>query len=78
MTPIKHKIFKENLLTCVNTILFKFGVLHNYDLIPSHLNFRTFYVRQPVNALFLINVFKCKINCHSIMDTVDIHVSLGK
>jgi hypothetical protein len=54
---------------------FQFCMLRNYDLIPSHLNFRTLYSRRRhLNALFLINVFEGKINCHSIMDTVGIRV----
>jgi hypothetical protein len=39
------------------------------------LNFRTFYSRQRhLYDLFLINVFKGKINCHSIMDTIGIRM----
>jgi hypothetical protein len=55
---------------------FQFSILRNYDLIPSHLNFRKFFSnRRHLDALFLINVFKGKINCHYyIMDTVGIRV----
>jgi hypothetical protein len=54
---------------------FQFDILHNYDLILNCLNFRTLYSRQHhLNVLFLINVFNGKINCHSIMNTVDIRV----
>jgi hypothetical protein len=48
-------------------------ILHNYDLILNFLKFRTLYSRrQHLNALFLIKVFKGKITCHSITDTVGI------
>jgi hypothetical protein len=39
-------------------------------------NFRTLYSRRHLDALFLITVFKGKINCHSIMDTVGIRVPI--
>jgi hypothetical protein len=69
-TPIRQKIYKQNLPICVNTFLFQFYILHNYDFILSCLNFRTLYSRWwHLDALFLINIFKDKINCHSIMDT---------
>jgi hypothetical protein len=58
---------------------FKFGILRSYDLILCHLHFRTLYSRwRLLDALFLINVFKGKINCHSIMDTVGIRVPTRK
>jgi hypothetical protein len=53
---------------CCYRFFFQFGMLRNYDLILSHLNFRMLYSRRHLDALFLINVFKGKINCHSIMD----------
>jgi hypothetical protein len=59
---------------CVIFFFLQFGLLRNYDLILSHLNFRTLYCRQHLDALFLINVFKGKIHCQSIMDTVSIRV----
>jgi hypothetical protein len=59
--------------------IFKFDILRNYDLIFSYSSFRTLYSgRQHLNALFIINVFKGKINCHSTMDTVDIRVPTRK
>jgi hypothetical protein len=46
-------------------------IVSNYDLILSCSNFRTLYSRRRyLDVLFLINVSKGKINCHSIMDTV--------
>jgi hypothetical protein len=54
---------------------FQFGMLRNHDLILSHLNFSMLYSRrQHLDALFRINIFKGKINCHSIIDTVGIRV----
>jgi hypothetical protein len=54
---------------------FKFDILRNYDLILSRLHFRTLYSRRRhLHDLFLINIFKGKINCHSNMDTVGIRV----
>jgi hypothetical protein len=54
---------------------FQLDILRNYDLILSSLNFRTLYSgRRHLDALFFINIFKGKINCHSIMDTVGIRV----
>jgi hypothetical protein len=56
-------------------IIIWFGFLRNCDSILSHLNFRTLYSRRRhLDALFLINVFKGKINYQSIMDTVGIRV----
>jgi hypothetical protein len=52
----------------------QFVIPRNYDLILNCLNFRTLYSRRHLDALFLINIFKSKINCHSIMDTVGIRV----
>jgi hypothetical protein len=44
-------------------------------LILNCLNFRTLHSRRRhLDALFLINTFKSKINCHSIMDTVGLSV----
>jgi hypothetical protein len=55
---------------------YQFGIFRNYNLILSRLNFRTLYSRRRhLDALFLINAFKGKINCHSIMDTIGIRVS---
>jgi hypothetical protein len=54
---------------------FQFYILHDYDLMLSRLNFRTLYSRRRhLDALFLINVFKGKINCHFTMDTVGLRV----
>jgi hypothetical protein len=38
------------------------------------LNFKTLYSRRDFNALFLVKVFKGKINCCSVMDTGGLHV----
>jgi hypothetical protein len=44
-------------------------------LILNCLNFRTLHSRRNhLDSLFLINIFKSKINCHSVMDTVGIRV----
>jgi hypothetical protein len=45
----------------------------NYESILNSLNFRRIYSRY-TDVMFLINVFKGKINSHSIVDTVDIRV----
>jgi hypothetical protein len=46
-----------------------------YELILSTLNVRTLYSRRRhLDALFLVNVFKGKINCNSIMDAVGLRV----
>jgi hypothetical protein len=74
LTPIKMKIYEENMPICVSIFFFKFGIKRDYDLILSHLNFRTLYCRRHFDALFLVNAFKGKTNCHSIMDTVGIRV----
>jgi hypothetical protein len=56
-------------------LVFQFDMLRNYDLILNHLNFRTLYSRRRnLDDLFLINIFKGKINSHSTMDTVGIRV----
>jgi hypothetical protein len=58
---------------------FKSDTSSTYDLILSHLNFRPLYSRWwHLDALFLINVFKGKINCNFIMDTVGIVSLQGK
>jgi hypothetical protein len=45
--------------------------LRNSGLILNYLHLKTLYSRrQHLDALFLVNVFKNKINCYSIMDTV--------
>jgi hypothetical protein len=50
-------------------------ILRNYDLILNYLDFRTLYSRlRHIDALFIINVSKGKINCHSNMDTVGVRV----
>jgi hypothetical protein len=73
LSPIKKMICTKNL----QIVLLTFSVwyfLCNYDLNLKCLQFRTLYSRrQRVGALFR-NVFEGKINCHSIMDTVDIRV----
>jgi hypothetical protein len=54
--------------------LFQLSIVHNY-LILSCLTFRTVYSGQRrLGTLFLINVFKGKINFHSIIDPVGICV----
>jgi hypothetical protein len=53
----------------------QFVIPRKYDLILNCLNFRTLHSRRRhLDALFLINIFKSKMNCHSIMDTVGIRV----
>jgi hypothetical protein len=74
LTQIKYKIYKDGLPVCVIIVSY-FYILHNYDLIFSCLNFRILYSRRHLDALFLINIFKGKINFHSIMDTVGIRVA---
>jgi hypothetical protein len=53
---------------------FHADILHNYNLVLNSLNFRTLYSRRHLDALFLINVFKDRINCPSILVTVGIRV----
>jgi hypothetical protein len=53
----------------------QFDILRKHDFISNSLNFKTLYCRRHIDALFLIDVFKGKINCHSITDTVGIRVS---
>jgi hypothetical protein len=54
---------------------FQADFLRNYNSILTSLNFRTLHSRRRhLDALFLINVFKGKINCPSILDTVGIRV----
>jgi hypothetical protein len=49
--------------------------LRNYKLILNYLHLKTLYSRRRhLDALFLVNVFKKKINCYSIMDTVGLHM----
>jgi hypothetical protein len=48
--------------------------LRNYNSVLNSLNFRTLHSRRHLDALFLINVFKGKINCRSILDSVGIRV----
>jgi hypothetical protein len=54
---------------------FQADILRNCNSIYIFLNFRTLHSRRRhLDALFLINVFKGKINCPSILDTVGIRV----
>jgi hypothetical protein len=47
----------------------------NYELMLNYLLLKTLYSRrQHLDALFLVNVFKNKINCSSIMDTVSLQM----
>jgi hypothetical protein len=61
----------------VSLCFYRFSVSYvsKYDLISYSLNFRTLYSRRHLDALFLINVLKGKINCNFIMGTVGIRVS---
>jgi hypothetical protein len=60
-------------------LFFQADILLNYNLILNYLNFRTLYsIRRHLDALFLINVFKGKINCPSILDTVGVRVPTRK
>jgi hypothetical protein len=50
-------------------------VSRNYELMSTYLHLKTLYSRrQHLDALFLVNVFKNKLNCCSIMDTVGLHI----
>jgi hypothetical protein len=54
---------------------FQADILRSYNSILNSLNFRTLHSRRRhLDALFLINVFKGKINCPSILDIVAIRV----
>jgi hypothetical protein len=47
----------------------------NYEPMLNYLHFKTLYSRrQNLDASFLINVLKNKIDCYSIMDTVGLRV----
>jgi hypothetical protein len=74
---MEFNIQKTEIIFCQIVLLcfFLFDILGNYDLILNCLSSRTLYSRRRhLDALFLINVSNGKINSHSIMDTVDIHV----
>jgi hypothetical protein len=59
---------------CYNRFI-QFNFSCNYELMLNYLHLKTFYSRrQHLDALFLVNVFKNKINCCSIMDTVGLHI----
>jgi hypothetical protein len=54
---------------------FQSDVLRNYDTYNiDYLHFRTLHSRRHVDVLFLINVFKGKTNCCSILDNVGIRM----
>jgi hypothetical protein len=56
-------------------IFYQSDILRKYDLILSSLKFKTLYSRRRhLDALFLINIFKGKTNCQSILDTAGIRV----
>jgi hypothetical protein len=56
-------------------LLLQADFLRNYKSILNYLNFRTLYSRRRhLHALFIINVFKGKLNCPSILDSVGIRV----
>jgi hypothetical protein len=47
----------------------------NYESILTRLNLSTLHSRQQhLDALFLVNVFKSKISCSSIFDSVSIQI----
>jgi hypothetical protein len=47
----------------------------NYKLMLTYLHVKTLYSRrQHLDALFLVNVFKNKNNCYSIMDAVGLRI----
>jgi hypothetical protein len=49
--------------------------LRYYELLLNYLHLKTLYSRrQHLDALFLVNVFKNKINSCSIMDTVGLQI----
>jgi hypothetical protein len=57
-------------------LFFQADFLRNYNSILNCLNFRTLHSRRRrLHALFLINIFKAKINYPSILDSVGIRVS---
>jgi hypothetical protein len=62
----------------LSVVFFQCDILHDYDLILNYSNFRTLYSRRHLNASFLINCFKGKIKCHSIMASVGIRVPTGQ
>jgi hypothetical protein len=51
---------------------------YKYEDILVRLNFLTLHLRRRhLDALFLINVFKGKISCSSVFDTVSLRIPLG-
>jgi hypothetical protein len=59
---------------CCNRFI-QSNYLRNYELILNYLHLKTLHSRrQHLDALFLVNVFKNKINCYSIMDTVGLYI----
>jgi hypothetical protein len=59
---------------CYNRFIQSNG-LRNYELMLNYLYLKTLYCRrQHLDAIFLVNIFKNKINCYSIMDTVGLHI----
>jgi hypothetical protein len=69
------KEFKENLLPYAIADIFVGICCSNYECILARLNLSTLYSRQQhLDALFLINVFKSKVSCSSIFDSVCIQI----
>lgn len=48
---------------------------HSCNSLLNHLNFRTRYsIWQHPSASFVVNVFKDKITCYSVVNTVRLHI----
>jgi hypothetical protein len=47
---------------------------YKYEDILVRLNILTLHLRRHLDALFLINVFKGKISCSSVFDTVSLRI----
>jgi hypothetical protein len=53
----------------------QFSFCRNYGLILERLKFKTLYSRwQHLGGLFIFNIFKAKIDCHSIINTFSLRV----
>jgi hypothetical protein len=69
--PTNLEICKRNLQIYVIVNLISLIFLAT-GLILEYLKFITVYFRQHFGDLFLFEVFKGKVNCHSIMDSLHI------
>jgi hypothetical protein len=77
-TQIKQKICTKKTSNLCYYCFSQFDISCNYGLNLNYLNLRTRQSRRHLDALFLFNVFKCKINFHSTMDTVGIRVCISQ